>query len=453
MVFAAASLSLSCEQPGGSSKNTGGGIIRSAADLAKIGRDSGYPLDADYTLAADITVSGWAPIGDYDSEFTGTFDGGGHTITVTGTGGVFAYAKGAVIRNLKVAGTITAESESGEAVMVGGIAGNIEQTLIENCASGVNITAIGHGHNSSAGGIAGFMRDYSTIRSCTASGSVTLKAGVDAGDSGLMIYTGGVVGYAGDGSSGGSTASGCVITQSRWTGGTVVSEGGYPYAGGVVGYNYAGSIVSECYATGDVTAQGADLPYAGGVAGYNSRSALVKDSWSAADVNAFSEGKQALAGGITAATAAGAVTQRCYATGRVRARIDGSGTADTGGSIGVPTAANAGGISGSMYVLTPVIENCAALNSGVSGIDSGSDGVLEVYRIAGKVAGTLTNNIANPGMTVTGGTVSDKTANGKDGADAASAKPEQAAFTAIGWDFAAVWNWDAIKGYPILKWQ
>jgi hypothetical protein len=452
ITLAAVILFASCEQPAGNPQNTGGGAgtINSAADLAKIGTDSEYPLDADYTLSANITLNNWTPIGDYTAEFTGTFDGGNRTITITGTGGVFAYTKGAAIRNLKVAGTITAESEDGEAVMVGGIAGNVVQTLIENCASSVNITATGHGHNSTAGGIAGNMRDNSTVRSCAAGGSITLNTGADEG---LMIYAGGLVGYAGDGSSDGSAVSGCVISTSSWTGGTVSVQGAYPYAGGIVGYNYAGSIVSECYSIGTVAATGENLPYAGGVAGYNSRSAIVKDSYSAATVNASASSKQALAGGVTAVTAAGAVTQRCYATGQVTVRINGSGAADVGGSIGVPAAANAGGISGSMYILIPVVEYCAALNTGVSGIDTGSGGVLEVYRIAGKVEGTLTNNIANPNMTVSGGTVGGKGADKQDGADTASAKPAQSAFAALGWDFAAVWKWDAIKGCPVLQWQ
>jgi hypothetical protein len=62
--------------------------ITSAADLAKIGVDPGYPPDGDYVLTASITVSNWKPLGTFDAPFTGTFDGGGHTIT-----GAFLHRK------------------------------------------------------------------------------------------------------------------------------------------------------------------------------------------------------------------------------------------------------------------------------------------------------------------------------------------------------------------------
>ena len=38
-------------------------------------------LSGDYVLAADITLTGqWTPLGTEASPFTGTFDGGGHSI-------------------------------------------------------------------------------------------------------------------------------------------------------------------------------------------------------------------------------------------------------------------------------------------------------------------------------------------------------------------------------------
>ena len=66
--------------------------IASAADLAKIGRDAGYPMDGDYVLTADIDLGGtnWTPIGGASGPqyalvsgervFSGTFDGAGHVI-------------------------------------------------------------------------------------------------------------------------------------------------------------------------------------------------------------------------------------------------------------------------------------------------------------------------------------------------------------------------------------
>jgi hypothetical protein len=253
-----------CEQPPGRYAPPSSGI-GGAEDLAKIGVDPDWPMDGAYTLGADITLTDWEPLGAYTNKFSGTFDGGNHTITIeNGRGGLFAYASGAMIKNLKVAGTITVTEEG--ALQIGGVAGNIEGTIIENCASSIVIDAVGHGHNSAAAGIVGFMRDNSTVRSCSATGSVSLKTGPGEG---LMIYAGGVAGYSGTGTAG-EGSSGCLIVRSSWTGGAVYAEAGYPYAGGVVGYNYTGAKTVECFSAGSVTAKGENLPYAGGITGYNS---------------------------------------------------------------------------------------------------------------------------------------------------------------------------------------
>jgi hypothetical protein len=401
-----------------------------------------YELAADIVTATDTTVTDdWKALGTSIAPFMGAFDGNGHTITITGSGGLFAYTKNATIWDLTIAGTITAE---GAVVQAGGIAGNAAWTHITNCHSTAIVTVTGSGHNSSAGGIVGNMRDRSMVASCTASGTITLKS-ESAGQS-LMIYAGGLVGYAGTGANGDGT-SGCLIVKSSFSA-TVKATGGYPYAGGLLGYNYAKAWVAESSASGAVTAEGENLPYAGGLVGYNSRAALISDSYSTATVNATAESKQALAGGVAGANGANGIITRCYATGAVTATIKGDGTDDMGGSLGVPAAANAGGIAGAVYFEAPALENCAALNSAVSAVDSASDGTLKAYRIAGKVDGALTNNIAYRGMTVTGGTQTDQTANGQDGADT-DAKPASGVFQTLGWDFVSVW--EMAGDYPTLR--
>jgi hypothetical protein len=75
--------------------------------------------------------------------------------------------------------------------------------------------------------------------------------------------------------------------------------------------------------------------------------------------------------------------------------------------------------------------------------------VFRVYRIAGRVDGKLVNNIAWAGMTVAGGLVGDTGADGQDGADTTE-KPEQSAYTAMGWDFSTIWQMGA-NGYPALR--
>lgn len=421
--------------------------------MLKIGTAE-FPLNGKYTLNADITLpppaqassfasgyvlaaalsegesEGWTPIA---GDFRGIFDGNGKTITITnGSGGLFYSLKGAYVKNLTIRVTATVTSDN--AALAGGIARYAEYATIENCQAVVDFDVTGHNHNSSAGGIVGTMIKSTKIRNCTASGRIELKTGKNEG---LMIYAGGIAGYSGTAENG-SGASGCVISGSRWTAGTVSAQGGYPYAGGVVGYNYAGAKVTECSAAGTVTATGENLPYSGGIAGYNSRrtkskspsGSLIENCRSDAVVKAVSTSKAALAGGIAGANAAGAEIRGCSAYGAVSATVNGSSTDDIGGTLGVLPAANAGGIAGAQYVNDvqdgnngpPVIANCHAVNPSITGTDTGTGASWNIYRIAGAGSGSddtgvYENNTANSKMTLTPPRSPVNEPNGKDGAD------------------------------------
>ena len=457
-------LFLSCEQPAGAGGGEDAGIsasIADATDMLKIGVDADFPLNGRYTLGADITVSGWTPIGTSKKPFTGRLDGGGHTITITGgSGGVFGTIRGATVRNLKVKVTAEAACAPGTGAQVGGIAGNASRSTIDNCEAEVYLTVTAHAHNSSSGGIVGMMTDNTTVRYCSASGSVTLDSGMNEG---LMVYAGGIAGYSGTGMVG-TGVSGCLISASRWDG-AVAASGGYPYVGGITGYNYAGAGVTLCSSSGEVSVSGANLPYAGGIAGYNSAGSgqdiatKVENCYSTAAVTAISTSKMALAGGVAGANACkNAVIAKCYARGAVSVTVAGNSEAGNGGSIGPLIAANAGGIAGAQYVgESPEIKNCAALNTSIAGTDSAAGAEWNIYRIAGEGAsgennGKWTENIAYSAMPVTRGGASysaDSDANGKDGADCPE-KPPQSAYEALGWNFTAVWKM-ATDGYPALR--
>lgn len=436
--------------------------IATAEDLKNIGKAAaGLPLNRPYVLTADITVSGWTPIANGTKPFTGAFYGDGRTITITsGTGGLFGSLKEAAVYDLTV--NITAAKTGGA---LGGIAGTVTKSWIEDCTVTAALTMTATGHNNSAGGIAGTMGNYAVVRNCTASGTITLTApmtGADASST-LMVYAGGIAGYSGTPGLAGDGVSGCLIEGSSWSG-AVSAASGYPYAGGIVGYNYTGAMVKRCSSSGTVTASGGNLPYAGGVAGYNSGYAQsvetpsrIENSYSTATVKAVSTSRAALAGGIAGANAAGAVITRCYAAGAVTASVDASGAANLGGSIGVMTAANAGGIAGAQYVtrtVPPAIEDCAALNSSITGASGTSGAAWNIYRIAGagdtgSDTGTLTNNAAWSGLPVPNHAEAwDKSANGKDGADCEQ-HPAQSAYTALGWDFSGVWQMSG--AYPALR--
>jgi hypothetical protein len=425
--------------------------ISSAADLEKIDRGGVYKLTDDITVPETL------------GEFNGEFYGCGKTITITGgKGGLFtklvpangttklATSKVAVYDlNVKITGIKTDGN-------IGGIADYIENALIENCTVEAAITLNATGHNNSAGGIVGTMGNNSTVRYCKASGTIT----IEGKNNGLMVYAGGIAGYSGTPGLAGNSESGCVIERSSWSGSVNIFNEGYPYAGGIVGYNYTGALVKQCYSSGTVKARGGSLPYAGGIAGYNSgygsKPSTVENCYSEAVVTAESLSRVALAGGIAGANAAGARISKCYARGAVTARVEGNGAENIGSSIGPMLAANAGGIAGAQYVTRttePEITACAALNLSVTGADTTSGAVWNIYRISGAGSavsdtGVFKNNIAWSSMTIT--THAEgwyKNASGKDGEDCEQ-KPAQSVYAKLGWDFSSVWRME--NGYPVL---
>ena len=127
---------------------------------------------AELTADIDLENEAWKPIGyasNYDETkaYSGTFDGKGYTIknlNVSGSGniGLFGYVSGGTIRNLTVAGSVTATG--GRA---GGITCTLIDGLIENCANLCTVTYTGA--DGSVGGIVGYaypIDDSVAIRDC-----------------------------------------------------------------------------------------------------------------------------------------------------------------------------------------------------------------------------------------------------------------------------------------------
>ena len=116
----------------------------------------------------DLTGKGWTPIGtSFKNSYTGTFDGGGHTITGL---------------------TVTTNDKYAGLFGYIGNAGTVKNVVME----GVLITS--NNGSSQAGGVAGFSRG--TIENCSVSGSVS-----------GTVYVGGVVGAQWSGSITGCSSS------------------------------------------------------------------------------------------------------------------------------------------------------------------------------------------------------------------------------------------------------
>lgn len=217
---------------------------------------NGGKTDINITLDKNIDLTGkvWTPIGtDYDNAYTGTFDGGGHTITgLTITtndqyAGLFGYlgnfGKFGTVKNVVMDGIqITCNHRLGYA---GGVAGYSRGT-IENCSVSGSVSS-----TVSVGGVVGAQWEGS-ITGC--SSSTTVKG---------TVYVGGVVGQT----NGGGTLTACYAT------GNVIIEiapVNNISGGGLVGFN-GGNSVRACYATGNVTSTGSSTGYVhiGGFLGDN----------------------------------------------------------------------------------------------------------------------------------------------------------------------------------------
>ncbi|MCE9075734.1 fimbrillin family protein [Bacteroides thetaiotaomicron] len=183
-------------------ESNGSYTVTSADGLMNIAElVNGGKSDINITLDTDIDLTGknWTPIGtSFSNKYTGTFDGGGHTIkglTVT-TNDQFVGLFGSI-----------------------GYAGTVKNVMMED----VQITS--NRSSGFAGGVAGY--SDGTIENCSVSGSVS-----------GTVYVGGVVGAQWNGSITGCSSSATVK-------GTV-------YVGGVAGQTNGGATLTACYATGNV---------------------------------------------------------------------------------------------------------------------------------------------------------------------------------------------------------
>ena len=184
-------------------ESDGSYTVTSADGLMNVAKlVNGGKSDINITLTADIDLTGkdWTPIGtSFSNKYTGTFDGGGHTIkglTVT-TNDQFVGLFGSI-----------------------GNAGTVKNVMMED----VQITS--NRSSGFAGGVAGY--SDGTIENCSVSGSVS-----------GTVYVGGVVGAQWEGSITGCSSSATVK--------------GMVHVGGVAGQTNGGATLTACYATGNVT--------------------------------------------------------------------------------------------------------------------------------------------------------------------------------------------------------
>lgn len=170
-------------------------LITDAQGMKDIGA-SHDSMRKHYRLCNDLVLNDWEAIyydygGGQGEPFSGTFDGGGHTVTLNGVKPIraqfhsigtkygyfislFAYIEGEV-RRLRVDGQITVDGTDENATYhAGGICGYNHDTVTD-CISNVTVTAKGKMYRLNAGSIAGW-NDSGSIFNCYATGKIESTA-------------------------------------------------------------------------------------------------------------------------------------------------------------------------------------------------------------------------------------------------------------------------------------
>ena len=195
---------------GGTALALAEGTVSSAKEFAAM------DASGSYTLTKDIIVT--EP---YASDFSGTFDGNGHTVTLAISGdsdyqALFAkLAAGAVVKNVMVDGEVTGTDN------IGGIAGIATNATIIACANKATVAATGR----YVGGLVGKGTGL-TMTSCYNQGAVSSTRT-------RPINMGGIAGYV----DGGASVENCYNT------GSITGSGSNTAA--VVGWDAA--TVKNCY--------------------------------------------------------------------------------------------------------------------------------------------------------------------------------------------------------------
>lgn len=269
--------------------------INNATELAKIGTDPAYPLDASYKQTADINLSGyanWTPIG----TFTGSYDGQYHSIsnlTITGTNksyqGLFSeLGTSGEIKNLHLKNVnINLEGNSSN---VGALAGhNLGQiSRVAVLSSSVRAYYI-------VGGLAGRQLKTAKVTECYANVTVQDNGYVDSFETPTFD----------------PITNEMIMTTTTWPG---------SYFGSLLGENQNGGQVSNSYATGSVTGND-DV---GGLVGYNTANgSIISNSYASGSVSGsgWQGGLVGLAGGDAS---------NCYWNTTTSGQSNGNGTGVTG---------------------------------------------------------------------------------------------------------------------------
>src|SRR6218665_2457859 len=354
------------------------------------------------TGISDYASAGWRSLGDANSYFTGTFDGGNFSINnfyANSNPGLFrGLGEGGIIKNLGVNAT------SG-AVTKGGILAGLNKRTIDKCYATGSVSYFSFSSSSVvAGGLVG--SNSGSISNSYATGSASSDS--DSSSS----YVGGLVG-SNSGSISNSYATGSVSSTST-------SSTSSSYVGGLVGSN-SGSI-SNSYATGSVSSTTSS--YVGGLVGSNNNSGngsisiSISNSYATGSVSysysySSSSYSTSYVGGLVGSnnnSGNGSISiSNSYATGSVSYSSSSSySTSSVGGLVGRNKNSGNGSISISNSYATGSVSYSSSSSSYVGGLVGYNIGSISNSYATGNVSGGSAGGLVGSN----GGSISNSYATG-----------------------------------------
>lgn len=242
-----------------------------------------YPK-AHYMQTADIDMSAWGnwiPI----PRFEGTYDGGNHSIInfsindnnfqiskVNDTIGLFSYLCNAKVKNIRMeALNIHFDLSNHDyvptsSVLIGGLAGTADATVIENCSVSGSITVKNCSYLD-IGGLVGSLNkgsSYSSAEQCRSSCNITVISNKDTPDAGKYLFCGGIIG----------DAICNYLTDCFNSGNINIQTEGHGYVGGIIGSTSQKTSFTSCVNTGNIKSNIGCNGFVGGISGRSTAGGL-----------------------------------------------------------------------------------------------------------------------------------------------------------------------------------
>ena len=229
-----------------------------------------------YRLMADIDLgrAEWTPIGDYGNPFEGIFDGNGHTISnfvqtkPYGTSsyrhdGLFGWLVNATVVNLHLEGFEIDPGQINNTVDIGGLAGGMRNSVIENCSVKGTITVnrtLENDQRVRIGMLVGTVTQSSNgarIERCRTEGDINARF--------AFVYAGGIVGTLQASYAEILNCVSKVNVTSHCTAARTTSIEPVSFAGQAIGYASAVKTLYGLVGLGTVKATGRDGTSAGNI--------------------------------------------------------------------------------------------------------------------------------------------------------------------------------------------